>query len=148
MTAFHDTASSGRRSTTRPAEGSGPAHPKAPEPPRIIQGNVTRRSGGAPAPGGGPIRLPARPAPPMDGAGGGLRPDRGSVRAGDVAPELGAVLPGQEPALVGQGAAGPPPPELVGGAAPRRQRDPPGGPALRLDPNRGARGPGPLRPLH
>src|SRR2546422_5790713 len=36
---------------------------------------------------GSATRLPARPAPPMDGAGGRHREDAGPVRAGDVAPE-------------------------------------------------------------
>src|SRR5262245_47507110 len=81
-------------------------------------------TGGDPFREGATFRFPARADARMDGAGGPGRPDPGPVRAGDVAAQLRALLPDQEPAALGEGDAPARAQELVGGAAPAGQRHP------------------------
>ena len=81
----------------------------------------------------------------MDGRSGGGGQGPGALRARDVAPELRAVLPHQEPAPLGEGDQAARPPELVRGAAAGRQRDPARGAALHHDPDGGPGQPGALR---
>ena len=92
-----------------------------------------------------PLGLPAWPVPAVDGRRRGRGQDPRPVRAGDVAAQLRALLPHQEPAPLGEGDEAARPPELVRGAAAGRQRHPAHGPALHRDPHRGPGQPGPLR---
>ena len=81
----------------------------------------------------------------MDGRSGGGGQGPGALRARDVAPELRAVLPHQEPAPLGEGDQAARLAQLVGGAAPGGQRHPARRAHLHLDPDRGPGQPRPLR---
>ena len=75
------------------------------------------------------------------------REDRGAVRARDVAAELRALLPHRHQPLSERETRALAAAQLVGGAAARGQRAAAGGPAVHLDPDRGAGGPRALRPV-